>query len=93
MYDNVSGTWLKMPLSWELHVPDIRSRVVAVQEAFPAWDDQFEILAMLRQCNYDLDEVTNTYITLLAEDMGKKRPGTKQKSRSSSGQDPLLPLS
>ena len=87
VYDNVSGTWLKMPLSWELHVPDIRSRVVAIQEAFPAWDDQFEILAMLRQCNYDLDEVTNTYITLLAEDMGKKRPGTKQKSRSSSGQD------
>lgn len=87
VYDNVSGTWLKMPLSWELHVPDIRSRVVAIQEAFPAWDDQFEILAMLRQCNYDLDEVTNTYITLLAEDIGKKRPGTKQKGRSSSGQD------
>ena len=87
VYDHVSGTWLKMPLSWELYVSDISSRVTAIQEAFPAWDDRFEILAMLRQCNYDLDEVTNTYITLLAEDMVKERPGTKQKSRSSSGHD------
>ena len=87
MYDHNSGTWLKMPLSWELHIPDISSRVAAIQEAFPDWNDKFEILALLRQCNYDLDEVTNTYITLLAEDTMKKQPGTKPKSRSSSSQE------
>lgn len=87
MYDHNSGTWLKMPLSWELHIPDVSSRVSAIQEAFPDWDDKFEILALLRECNYDLDEVTNTYITLLAEDTLGKKPGSKQKSRSGSSQE------
>jgi len=87
VYDPNSGMWIKMPLSWELHIPDISSRINAIQEAFPKWDDKFEILALLRQCNYDLDEVTNTYITLLAEDTIRKKPGSKQKSRVSSSQE------
>ena len=48
------------------------------------------ILALLRQCNYDLDEVTNIYLSLLTEDvMGKnKKPGSKrQKGRSGSSQE------
>lgn len=90
VYDHKSGSWFKMPLSWELHIPDVSSRVSTVQEAFPDWEDQFEILALLRQCNYDLDEVTNIYISLLTEDvMGKnKKPGSKrQKGRSGSSQE------
>lgn len=88
VYDHNSGAWLKMPLSWELHVPDISSRIAAIQEAIPDWEDQFEILALLRQCNYDVDEVTNAYITLLAEDkMGKKLGSKPAKSRSPSSQE------
>ena len=78
---------MKMPLSWELHIPDVSARVSMIQEAFPDWDDKFEILALLRECNYDLDEVTNTYITLLAEDTMGKKVGSKQKSRSGSSQE------
>lgn len=84
VYDEGSGTWLKMPLSWELYVPDVRSRVASIQEAFPAWDDQFEILALLRQCNYDLDEVTNTYITLLTGDTAGNKVTSRHKGSSGS---------
>ena len=84
VYDEGLGTWLKMPLSWELHVPDVRSRVASIQEAFPDWDDQFEILALLRQCNYDLDEVTNTYITLLTDDTAGNKASSRHKGSSGS---------
>lgn len=87
VYDHSSGTWLKMPLSWELYITDIKSHVAAIQEACPDWDDQFEILALLRQCNYDLDEVTNTYITLLADDTTGKGVTSKQKSSSGSSKE------
>ena len=88
VYDNKSGLWLKMPLSWELHIQDVSSRVTAIQEAFPDWDDRFEVLALLRQCNYDLDEVTNTYVNLLAEDvMSQKGSSKRLKGRSGSSQD------
>ena len=87
VYDEGSGTWLKMPLAWELYVPDIRSRVASIQEAFPDWDDQFEILALLRQCNYDLDEVTNTYITLLTDDTAGKRVTSRHKDSSGSSKE------
>lgn len=87
VYDEGSGTWLKMPLSWELYVPDVRSHVASIQEAFPDWDDQFEILALLRQCNYDLDEVTNTYITLLTDDTAGKRVASKHKGSSGSSKE------
>lgn len=69
-----------MPLSWELYISDIKEHVASIQEAFPEWDDKYEILALLRQCNYDLDEVTNTYITLLADDTAAKGGATKLKS-------------
>ena len=88
VYENKSGSWLKMPLSWELHIQDVSSRVTAIQEAFPEWDDRFEILALLRQCNYDLDDVTNTYLNLLAEDVLSKKGSSKRlKGRSGSSQD------
>lgn len=88
VYENKSGSWLKMPLSWELHIQDVSSRVTAIQEAFPEWDDRFEILALLRQCNYDLDEVINTYLNLLAEDVLSKKGSSKRlKGRSGSSQD------
>ena len=87
MYDESSGTWLKMPLSWELYVPDVMSSVASIQEAFPDWDDQFEILALLRQCNYDLDEVTNTYITLLTDDTAGKRVASRHKGSAGSSKE------
>ena len=87
VYDEGSGTWLKMPLSWELYVQDVRSRVASIQEAFPDWDDQFEILALLRQCNYDLDEVTNTHITLLTDDTAGKSVASRHMGSSGSSKE------
>lgn len=87
VFDQSSGTWLQMPLSWELYISDIKSHVAAIQEAFPDWDDEFEILALLRQCNYNLDEVTNTYIALLADDTTGKRMASKHKSSSGSSKE------
>ena len=87
VYDNSSGTWMKMPLSWELYISDIKEHVASIQEAFPEWDDKYEILALLRQCNYDLDEVRNTYITLLADDTTGKVGATKRKSSVGSSKE------
>ena len=87
VYDHGSGTWLKMPLSWEMYVPDVKSRVASIQEAFPDWNDTSEILALLRQCNYDLDEVTNTYITLLMDGSTGKKAALKLESGSRSSKE------
>ena len=83
VYDEHSGTWLKMPLSWEMYVPDVKSRLVTIQETFPYWTDTSEILALLRQCNYDLDEVLNTYMTLF-EDANPTEEKTPLKLANSS---------
>lgn len=83
VYDQHSGTWLKMPLSWEMYVPDVKSRLVTIQETFPYWTDTSEILALLRQCNYDLDEVLNTYMTLF-EDANPTEEKTPLKLANSS---------
>lgn len=68
VFDSSSGAWLKLPLSWELHSPSIVAVISQIQDTLPDWRDRREILAMLRQCNYDVDETITTYLTLLAND-------------------------
>lgn len=68
VFDTSSGAWLKLPISWELQSPSIATVISQIQYTLPDWRDQNEILAMLRQCNYNVDETITTYLTLLAND-------------------------
>lgn len=68
VFDGDSGAWLKLPLSWEISHPPIEELLDAVQVSVPNWKNKFEILAMLRQCNYNPEEVIMTYLTLMDGD-------------------------
>lgn len=63
-YDHDNGQWMRMPIGYELHHEMVGKLVDQVEEALPHWNDRHDILAMLRQCNYDADECINTYLHL-----------------------------
>ena len=63
-FDNSSGSWLKLPITWELRSSYVQDLIKRLQESIPEWDDELEILAVLRQCNYDIDEAIITYLTI-----------------------------
>ncbi|XP_078731261.1 kinesin-like protein KIFC3 [Lampetra fluviatilis] len=44
------------------------------EAAIPAWKDQSDIVAMLRQCNYDADEVVSNYTALYGDDVKTASP-------------------
>ncbi|KXJ23708.1 kinesin-like protein KIN-14S [Exaiptasia diaphana] len=67
VFEPSSGAWLKLPLSWELHSPSIKPMISSIQQTIPKWRDQNEILSMLRQCSYDVDETIATYLALNLE--------------------------
>ncbi|EDO31606.1 predicted protein [Nematostella vectensis] len=73
MFDPASGTWFKLPLSWELHSPPIKEMIDSIQDTLPTWTDRHDILAMLRQCNYNSEEVVSTYLSILHGDYWQKR--------------------
>ncbi|KAJ8302055.1 hypothetical protein KUTeg_021042 [Tegillarca granosa] len=62
--DPISGQWMRMPIGYELHHELVARLVDQVEEALPNWKDRHDILAMLRQCNYDADECISTYLHL-----------------------------
>ncbi|XP_069140812.1 kinesin-like protein KIFC3 isoform X4 [Argopecten irradians] len=63
-FDPDQGQWMRMPIGWELHHEMVGRLVNQVEEMLPAWGDRGDILALLRQCNYDIDECISTYLTL-----------------------------
>ncbi|KAL5014092.1 hypothetical protein ScPMuIL_008362 [Solemya velum] len=63
-YDQTSGSWLRMPIGWELHSEVISKLVSQIEEAIPAWNDRHDILSFLRACNYDINECIATYLHL-----------------------------
>ncbi|KAK3602941.1 hypothetical protein CHS0354_039359 [Potamilus streckersoni] len=62
--DKDTGSWMRLPIGWELNHPLVKELVDQVEEAIPHWNDRHEILAMLRSCNYDPDECINIYMHL-----------------------------
>ena len=52
---------MRLPIGWELHHEMVGKLVDQVEEALPTWGDRQDILALLRQCNYDTDECMSTY--------------------------------
>ena len=69
VFDASSGDWLKLPMCWELQTAVCRNLIRTVQEAVPDWTDTYEILGALRQCNYNVDEVITTYLSLIQDDI------------------------
>jgi kinesin family protein C2/C3 len=62
--DETSGTWLPMPLNWERHVPNITNLAEKVQKACPQWKDTGAIVALLRQCNYSVEDCVSIFTSL-----------------------------
>jgi hypothetical protein len=62
--DEASGSWLPMPLNWERHVPNITTLIEQIQRACPDWKDVRAIIALLRQCNYSVEDCVSIYISL-----------------------------
>ncbi|KAM9310966.1 uncharacterized protein PAF06_008784 [Gastrophryne carolinensis] len=68
-YDSDSGAWLILPLLWEMKLDFILPRVQQVKEALPAITDYKEILAALRLCNYDPDEVISMFFAMFGDSL------------------------
>nr|DBA31208.1 TPA: hypothetical protein GDO54_007091 [Pyxicephalus adspersus] len=69
-YDSDSGAWLILPLLWEMNLDFILHRVQQVKKAVPAITDYKEILAALRLCNYDSDEVISMFYAMFGDSLG-----------------------
>ncbi|XP_072026491.1 LOW QUALITY PROTEIN: uncharacterized protein [Amphiura filiformis] len=63
-FDEDSGMWVKMPVSWEQHTSFVKPLVGQIQETVPTWKDKYDIISCLRQSNYDSDDVISTYFTV-----------------------------
>ncbi|XP_048738988.1 kinesin-like protein klp-3 isoform X2 [Ostrea edulis] len=80
-YDRDQGQWMRLPIGWELHHDMVGKLVDQVEEALPAWGDRQDILALLRQCNYDPDECMSTYL-YLEGDPWLKAPKTHKEAKA-----------
>ncbi|XP_077983807.1 uncharacterized protein LOC144438582 isoform X2 [Glandiceps talaboti] len=63
-FDDMSGSWIKLPVSWEQHHDFVKPLVAQISETCPAWKDKYDIIAALRCSNYDLDDCIATYFTV-----------------------------
>ena len=55
-FDEGTGQWARMPLSWERSIPQVQSLLLEMDNALPQWGNVNEQLMGLRECNYNLDE-------------------------------------
>ncbi|XP_078596067.1 uncharacterized protein LOC144873050 [Branchiostoma floridae x Branchiostoma japonicum] len=79
--DDETGYWINMPLMWELHNDYIRRQVHEIQESIPTWTDEIDILASLRQCNYNTEQTVANYLCLGDPNLGAKRWGGGRESQ------------
>ncbi|XP_052676427.1 uncharacterized protein LOC128157825 [Crassostrea angulata] len=80
-YDHTQGQWMRLPIGWELHHEMVGKLVDQVEEALPTWGDRQDILALLRQCNYDPDECISTY-RYLEGDLWLNPPKTTKEAKT-----------
>ncbi|VDI78059.1 kinesin family member C2/C3, partial [Mytilus galloprovincialis] len=88
-YDHDNGQWMRMPIGYELHHEMVGKLVDQVEEALPHWNDRHDILAMLRQCNYDADECINTYLHLEGDEW-LKAPKTSKEAKDMNNKEERL---
>ncbi|XP_054752389.2 kinesin-like protein klp-3 [Lytechinus pictus] len=63
-FDDNSGMWVKMPISWEQHTDFVKGLIKQVKDQTPSWKDGYDIVAALRKSNYDVDDTVMTYLTV-----------------------------
>ncbi|XP_052780673.1 uncharacterized protein LOC128217530 isoform X3 [Mya arenaria] len=80
-FDKDTGSWVRMPIGWELHHNMVKSLVDQVEEAVPTWGDRQDILSLLRACNYDPDECISIYLHL-QKDQWMKAPKTAKEGKA-----------
>uniref|UniRef100_A0A8C5M6N7 Kinesin-like protein n=1 Tax=Leptobrachium leishanense TaxID=445787 RepID=A0A8C5M6N7_9ANUR len=68
-FDTDSGAWLILPMLWEMNLDFINRRVQQVKDALPSISDYKEILAALRLCNYDPDEVISMFYAMFGDSL------------------------
>ncbi|CAL8260155.1 unnamed protein product [Merluccius merluccius] len=68
-FEPQSGLWLLLPLQWEMNMDFTKERLQRVMAALPGLLDQTEILAALRQCSYDPEEVISVYLSVFGEQL------------------------
>ncbi|XP_061187392.1 kinesin-like protein klp-3 [Saccostrea echinata] len=88
-YDHTQGQWMRLPIGWELHHEMVGKLVDQVEEALPTWGDRQDILALLRQCNYDPDECMSTYLHLEG-DPWLKAPKTHKEAKAAEEKDETI---
>lgn len=77
-FDKETGTWVRLPIGWELHHPMVKALVDQVEEAVPHWGDRHDILSLLRACNYDPDECISIYMHLQGDEWMKVARTSKE---------------
>lgn len=63
-FDQKSKGWLPMPLTWERHTPFVSGLVSEIKNTCPDWNDDKSIVASLRQCNYNAEEVISFHFAV-----------------------------
>ncbi|XP_053373388.1 uncharacterized protein LOC128546580 [Mercenaria mercenaria] len=84
-FDRDIGSWVRMPIGWEMHHSMVKSLVDQIDEEVPTWGDRHDMLALLRACNYDPDECISIYLHLEKDEWMKdaKAPGKSKKDKTS----------
>jgi len=67
-YDDSIGLWVKAPAAWEAKADFMRPIIAELKAAIPAWKDEIDIVAALRQSGYDPDDAIATFITVGLDD-------------------------
>ena len=67
-YDDGIGLWVKAPAAWEAKADFMRPIIAEMKQTLPSWKDDVDIVAALRQSNYDPDDTIATYITIGTDD-------------------------
>lgn len=63
-FDDNSGMWVKMPVSWEQHTDFVKPLIKQVKDQTPSWKDGYDIVAALRKSNYDVDDTVMTFLSV-----------------------------
>lgn len=77
-FDKDTGSWVRLPVGWELHHQMVKTLVDQVEEAVPTWGDRHDILSLLRACNYDPDECISIYLHLQGDEWLKAPKTSKE---------------
>ncbi|KAH3820936.1 hypothetical protein DPMN_122687, partial [Dreissena polymorpha] len=88
-FEKETGSWVRMPIGWELHHNMVKSLVDQVEEAVPTWGDRHDILSLLRACNYDPDECISIYMHL-QKDAWMKAPKTAKEGQAMEEEEHII---